>query len=61
MDCAENSVQGTIHGAPPNPAWSPGATVTTGRVTVPAGSYTARHVRFGDLAGGGTTQLNSYR
>ena len=33
-----------------------GATVETGQVTVPAGSFTARHVRYGDLASGGTVE-----
>jgi len=33
-----------------------GATVETGTVRVPAGTFTARHVRFGDLASGGTVE-----
>lgn len=31
-----------------------GATVETGPVSVPAGSFTARHIRYGDMASGGT-------
>jgi len=33
-----------------------GATVSTGRVTVGAGTFTARHVRYGDMTGGGTAE-----
>jgi len=33
-----------------------GATVETGRVSVEAGTYTARHVRYGDMASGGTVE-----
>ncbi len=31
-----------------------GATVETGPVSVPAGSFTARHIRYGDMGSGGT-------
>ena len=33
-----------------------GATVETGSVTVPGGTFTARHVRFGDASTGGTVE-----
>lgn len=33
-----------------------GATVETARVNVPAGNFTARHVRYGDIASGGTVE-----
>jgi hypothetical protein len=33
-----------------------GATVETGSVTVPGGTFTARHVRFGDVSTGGTVE-----
>jgi len=52
----EENTYGYVEPTPLTAESLQGATVGTETVSVPAGSFTARHVRYGAMGGGGTTE-----